>query len=142
MACQEGISTADQLVTPNTDTGLETKYMLDTMDQDEQLRSVADLFRKAGTDGYLYGSDLLTRFAPRPEALAGIETGDADRLSNIPRGHILARAVTEDDLRTATELESLERKPAGIERGGTSTRAGGATNVARTLSASTRDSRH
>src|SRR5579884_3663210 len=126
MAYQEGITTADQMVTPSTDARLETKYMLDTMDADPELRPLADLFRRAGMDGYLHGPDLLTLFAPRADALSGIDASDPDDVSTVLRSHMLGRAVTEDELRTATAVESLERTKIPIARDGAETRVGSA----------------
>ena len=126
MAYQEGITTADQMVTPSTDAALETKYMLDTMDQDPELRPLADLFRRAGMEGYLHGPHLPTLFAPRAEALSAITGDDADQLSTVLRKHLLGRAVTEVELRRSTTLESLERTAITIERNGADTRVCGA----------------
>jgi uncharacterized surface protein with fasciclin (FAS1) repeats len=126
MAYQEGITTADQMVTPSTDARLETKYMLDTMDEDAELHPLADLFRRAGMEGYLRGPDLLTLFAPRADALSGIDADDPDKISALLRTHMLGRAVTEDELRTATAVESLERTEIPIAREGAETRVGGA----------------
>ncbi len=140
MAYQEGITTADQMVTPSTDATLETKYMLDTMDGDSELRPMAELFRKAGMTGYLRGPDLLTLFVPSAASLSKIDTGDMDRLSSVLRTYLLGRAITLDELRTSSELETLGRTRIKIERNGTDTMAGGARIVRPISSASTASS--
>ena len=123
MAYQEGTS-KDQMVAPSTDSRLETKSILETMDQDPELRPVADLFRKAKMDGYLGGPDLVTVFAPRKDALpAAGKDGD---LNSLLRRHMLGRAVTEDALRSVDAVDTLDGSSVSIERRNAETLVAGA----------------
>jgi uncharacterized surface protein with fasciclin (FAS1) repeats len=124
MAFQEGIS-KDQTVAPDADAKLETKTLLQTMDQDPELCAMADLFRKAGMDGYLSGPDLLTVFAPTKSALMRV-SADSGELSSLLLRHVLGRAVTEDALRTADSVETMAHTKVAVESTGAETRIGGA----------------
>ena len=125
MANQEGTS-IDQMVAPSTDAALETKYVLDTMDQDPEMRPMADLCRKAGMAGVLKGPDLLTIFVPAGPTASSIQSDDAEELRAVLHGYLLGRAVTEVELRSVNSVESLERNPINVQRDGSKTRVGGA----------------
>lgn len=123
MASQEGIS-RDQMVAPSTDARLETKYMLETMEQDPELRPLVELFRRAGAQGYLNGPDLLTLFAPK--AVPEMDSKDTERLAEALRRQLLGQPFTEVELRNARELRTLAGSEIRIERKGAQTTVNGA----------------
>lgn len=124
MANQEGIN-QDQMVDAGIDQRLATHSILATIEADKRLKSVLDAFRVAGMEGYLNGPDLATLFAPQ-NGFGDIAAMDDVALSSMLRGHLLGRAITEDELRTTTAVETLEETTLRVEASGNETRVDGA----------------
>ena len=106
MADQEGIN-QDQMVDAGIDMRLATRYIDETLASDPDTQPFLELFKRAGMRGYLHGPDLVTLFVPRAGSWNGVEGKSEDQLSDFLRGHLLGRAVTEDELRTSQSLQTL-----------------------------------
>lgn len=68
----------------------------------------------------------MTLFVPRAGSLNGMEGKSGEQLSDFLRGHLLGRAVTEDELRLSESLRTLAGTDLRISRDGTSSRVGNA----------------
>jgi uncharacterized surface protein with fasciclin (FAS1) repeats len=66
----------------------------------------------------------VTVFVPSGETVKNLGDADEDGLSSLLRGHMLGRAVTEAELRTAERLMTLEKTDIRISRDGATTRVG------------------
>ena len=124
MASQEGTN-QDQMVDAGIDLRSATKSIWETLSEDPQMAGFLEMFRKLGIDAYLRGPDNSTVFAPQglsADALAGRED---EELESVLRSHILGRAVTLDELRTTTGVETIEKTSLTVERNGQETTVNG-----------------
>jgi uncharacterized surface protein with fasciclin (FAS1) repeats len=123
MASQEGTN-KDQMVDAGINMKLATHSILDTIAADHDLTKLSDAFQKAGMQGYLDGPDLITLFAPDDGALEPLDTRDTEGLATLLRRHIVARAVTEAELRTSDHIETMEHNTVPISTNFTETLLG------------------
>ncbi len=114
------------MVDAGIDLALSTRYIEETFASEPDLSGVLDLFRKARMTRYLHGPDLRTVFAPLNDALADAGTLSEDDLASLLRHHILGRAVTEAELRTASSIQTLAGDALTVSRDGATTRIGNA----------------
>lgn len=122
MASQEGTN-QDQMIDAGVDLREATTSAEEFLSQDPQLAQFLELFRKLNMDGLLNGPDLVTVFAP--QSVEGLMGKNDDDLDSALRSYLLGRAVTLDELRTTTAVQTLEGTEIRVEHPGNDTLVNG-----------------
>jgi uncharacterized surface protein with fasciclin (FAS1) repeats len=106
MSNNEGIN-RDQMVTPSTDTRLETHTILETLAHLEGCSVFYGMLCKAKADSLLKRPGLHTLFVPRDEGMRRIaDQGDEIEIISLLSSCLLDGAVKTADLKTRSEVET------------------------------------